>query len=92
MKKGFNVSANSIDSDQPLHADLSGNILLLVNFVHVNGQSTSWFRQLYDKMDFMDPYSFPTQSRPLMTLQKNLLENIVGKGENAGNQHFLLVP
>ena len=25
-----------------------------------------------------------------MTLKKKALENIVGKGENAGNQHFLL--
>ena len=27
-----------------------------------------------------------------MTLKKKPLENIVGKGENAGNQHFLLFP
>ena len=27
-----------------------------------------------------------------MTLYKNPFENIVGKGENAGNQHFLLFP
>ena len=27
-----------------------------------------------------------------MTLYKKYLENIVGKGENAGNQHFLLFP
>ena len=26
------------------------------------------------------------------TLKKKALENIVGKGENAGNQHFLLLP
>ena len=25
-------------------------------------------------------------------LKKNPLENIMGKGENAGNQHFLLFP
>ena len=30
------------------------------------------------------------QSRLLMTVRKKALENIVGKGENAGNQHFLL--
>ena len=28
----------------------------------------------------------------LMTLDKKALENIVGKGENAGHQHFLLFP
>ena len=33
-----------------------------------------------------------TQSQLLMTLGKNPFENIVGKGENAGNQHFLLFP
>ena len=27
-----------------------------------------------------------------MTLKKKALENIVGKGENAGSQHFLLFP
>ena len=27
-----------------------------------------------------------------MTLKKKSFENIVGKGENAGNQHFLLFP
>ena len=27
-----------------------------------------------------------------MTLYRKLFENIVGKGENAGNQHFLLFP
>ena len=29
-------------------------------------------------------------SRLLTTLKKNTSENIVGKGENAGNQHFHL--
>ena len=33
-----------------------------------------------------------TQSRLLTTLRKNAFENIMGKGENAGNQHFLLFP
>ena len=27
-----------------------------------------------------------------MTFKKKALENTVGKGENAGNQHFLLFP
>ena len=35
---------------------------------------------------------FTTQSRLLTTLYKKPFENIVGKGENAGNQHFLLFP
>ena len=33
-----------------------------------------------------------TQPRDLTTLRKKPFENIVGKGENAGNQHFLLLP
>ena len=33
-----------------------------------------------------------THSRLLTTLTKEAVENIVGKGENAGNQHFLLFP
>ena len=35
---------------------------------------------------------FTTQSRLSMILRKKPFENIVGKGENAGNQHFLLFP
>ena len=35
---------------------------------------------------------FTTQSRLLTTPRKKPFENIVGKGENAGNQHFLLFP
>ena len=33
---------------------------------------------------------FTTQSRLLTTLTQRPFENIMGKGENAGNQHFLL--
>ena len=36
--------------------------------------------------------SFTIQSRLLTTLSKRPFEKIVGKGENAGNQHFLLFP
>ena len=35
---------------------------------------------------------YTTQSRLLTLLEKKAFENIVGKGENAGNQHFLLFP
>ena len=35
-------------------------------------------------------YLFSTQSQLLMTMKKKPFENIVGKEENAGNQHFLL--
>ena len=33
--------------------------------------------------------SLTTQFRPLTTFKKEPFENIVGKGDNAGNQHFL---
>ena len=33
-------------------------------------------------------YSIPHNPEVLKTLQKELFENIVGKGEKAGNQHF----
>ena len=35
---------------------------------------------------------FTKQARPLTTLRKVAFENILGKGENAGDQHFLLFP
>ena len=35
---------------------------------------------------------FTTQSQLLTILRKKPFGNIVGKGENAGNQHFLLFP
>ena len=35
---------------------------------------------------------FTTQSRFLKIQGKEPLEKVVGKGENAGNQHFLLFP
>ena len=38
------------------------------------------------------PFNSTTLSRFLTTLTKRPFENIVGKGENAGNQHFLLFP
>ena len=36
--------------------------------------------------------SFPKQSRVFMTLKEKPFENIVGKAENSGNQHFSLLP
>ena len=38
------------------------------------------------------PLTLSPQSQLLTTLKKQLFENILGKGENAGNQHFLLFP
>ena len=41
-----------------------------------------------------DAYDISLQhnSYPLTTLQKEPFENIMGEGENAANQHFLLFP
>ena len=46
---------------------------------------------VWDKLLLINifPYLFTTQSGVITTLDKKALENIVGKGENAGNQHFL---
>ena len=41
---------------------------------------------------FLPLNSVPHNPRLLMTLRKKPLENIVGNGENASNQHFLLFP
>ena len=45
----------------------------------------------------VDTFNSATQSRLLTTLRKKAFENkafenVVGKGENAGKQHFLLFP
>ena len=37
-------------------------------------------------------FLFTTQSQLLTTLRKKPFENMMGKGENAGNQHFFLFP
>ena len=73
----------------------------------VNGERTSLPNGVHN-IDFVDQRSrhdlsrvmyhrgafklFTTQSGGLSTLTEKPLENIVGKGENAGNQHFLLFP
>ena len=36
--------------------------------------------------------AFTTQCKLQMTVRKTTFENNGGKGENAGNQHFLLLP
>ena len=45
---------------------------------------------VHDNLRIFQP--FTTQYPLLTTLKKKLVENIVGKGENAGCQHFLLFP
>ena len=60
--------------------------------------------QIYEKETsyFLDAFAVPFNSLPhnpnfyqsqlLTTLKKGPIENIMVKGENAGNQHFLLFP
>ena len=43
-------------------------------------------------LSFVKSSPLTTQSWLLMTLRKKPFKNIVGKGENAGKQHFLLCP
>ena len=40
----------------------------------------------------IDVYTFSSHCQLLTTLREKPLENIAGKGENVGNQHFLLFP
>ena len=44
------------------------------------------------KMADRSNLALPKQSWVFMTLKMKHLENIEGKGQNAGNQHFLLFP
>ena len=46
------------------------------------------------KHTLSDKYNSPftTQSQLLTTQRNNPFKNLLGKGENAGNQHFLLFP
>ena len=52
----------------------------------------SCFQSYQGKSTLSHASFFTTQSRLLTTLCKKPFENFVGKGENAGNQHFLLFP
>ena len=86
---------------QSASADISRYLLsiLLFDFPRVKGS----FYRLLDKLDKFGfyrsiiiyttcyVYLFTTQSQLLTILNKETLEkNTVGKGENTGNQHFLL--
>ena len=58
--------------------------------------SCSHDESLHLWFDFHETYItaklFTTQCLLLITLTEKLLENNVGKGENGGNQHFVLSP
>ena len=53
---------------------------------------SSWKWTFYRFISSIKLKSFTTKTWLLTTLWKQPFENIVGKGENAGNQHFLLFP
>ena len=70
----------------------------------VNTYIFSFFKKIYKKKKkkkgicasvciyFIKRLPFTTQSRLLTTLKKMAIKNYMGKGENAGCQHFLLFP
>ena len=60
-----------------------------LNFRHIKTRACLVKGQLRKKNIV---YLFTTQSQLLMTLKKKPCENIIGKGENLGTQHFLLFP
>ena len=45
-----------------------------------------------DRAKILSSVNSTSQSRLLMTLKKKPFKSIVGKGESAGNKHFLLFP
>ena len=50
-------------------------------------------KTLYNQLfTFYVHFNSTTQSLLLTTLEKEPFENIMGKGENTGNKHFLLFP
>ena len=59
----------------------SYSYIIMFNYFHHNRAYKVPLRKL-----------FTTQSTLLTTLKQMVFENIMGKGENAGNQHFLLFP
>ena len=69
--------------DGYFHVEKDVNIAILRQFL---------LKKKKTKPKMKKHYLFTTQSRLLTTLGKKPFENIVGKGENAGNQHFLLLP
>ena len=71
--------------------------MLFVNALNVDrstilssGKECCW--SLYPRKHAVFIESLTTQSGHLIPLEKKAFENIVGKGENAGNQHLLLFP
>ena len=61
-------------------------------FKNRNIHNVSFCTEDIETLTDCPPYSFATQSRLLTPMEKKAFENIMGKGENAGNQHFLLFP
>ena len=73
--------------------------MLLIGWVMCLPKSSDWLWSFSQRTficlnqlhtDFHKPSA--TQSRLLITLYKTAFKNIVEKGENAGHQHFLLLP
>ena len=70
----------------------SKDYMLLIGIINyaafslfLNSFLRALFHRCYNHLPHNDYYR-------LMTQRKNAIENVVGKGENASNQHFILFP
>ena len=73
----------------------TGKVFIGIFLLHHNVLKSLIFPPRSFKDEIMDKtskysYLFTTLSQVSTTLKKRAFENIVGKGENAGHQHFLL--
>ena len=83
-----------------VETDMDRKSIYSVNFLHVNRLlSTWWFTHIHVKsIHFVQqhtgrmPKAFTTQFQLLTTLREMAIENMVRRGENDCNQHFLLFP
>ena len=80
----FSISHSVFYSIRSLYPHLS-TFLTLYLYLLLNWKSLKVAYQVKGK-------HFITQSQHLTTLKEKAFENIVGRGENAGNSHFLLFP
>ena len=86
----FLSSANAFNLDQSRILSFGKELSYSISFrVHISWQMNySYVIRVVKSRDCV--VKSTTQSRLSTTLYKKPFENIVGKGENAGNQHFLI--
>ena len=81
--------AKSIDPSQPVQSDHGQNSLLLADFLCINSLPNDNILDCTKLKAFAD---VKLNDAKMMISLFYRVENIVGKGENAGHQHFLLFP